>query len=59
MKKLPLIILTKLTGCRSSMQGHFWPHVQNVNTLGRSLLVDATCQISRLDLVVSDKKIFI
>ena len=35
MEKFPLIMLTKLTGCRPSRRGHFWPHGHNVKKLSR------------------------
>ena len=41
---------------RPLRQAHFWPQGQNLNKLVRGLLFDATYQISRLDLVVSDNK---
>ena len=40
MEMIPLIILTKLTGCRLSGRGHFWPYANNVNKLGRGPLAD-------------------
>ena len=48
MEMFPLIILTKLSGCRPSGRGHFWPYAHNVNKLGRGPLADVTYQISRL-----------
>ena len=41
MEKFSLIMLKKLTGCRPSGCGHFWPHGHTVNELGRGPLVDA------------------
>ena len=38
--------------------GHFWPQGHNLNNFGRGPLGDDTYQISRLVLVVTDKKIF-
>ena len=39
-------------------RGHFWPQGHTLNKFGRGPLGDATYQISRLGLMVSDQKIF-